>query len=509
MTDDITAARKRYAAHLEALRTDAGSTVGLNESPYYSRMYQCMDHDILDADAHAIARDAVANHIADVSKMVDAVAVPAPALNAAEEQHARQALKDIWDAAKLKRGNWPSFRDDEFGHFCGELMAKISTVLSFDFNEEYPPVAAPVVQPTLEACAAESKELRGPVRSWYHDAVKEVLRKHWPAVQPDTSTVSSFPTCQTAVGGTVDLSSVVQPTCTTCGKPATCHGTYEGITGYGCDDCCGHGCEDGDCEPIVAVVQPSDDLLPCPFCGSSIVGPLLGSSIDTDKLGVVGCGLCGANGPWLFDAHELIGRWNQRHAASAVVQPTLEACVADLERNANLAKQRASDTDEEDCDCNAGQAIGFRASIGIVKKHWPAVQPVQPSEAMDHARWLETAGNFASTQAEKDVYRQTASMLRRLAAENASLTSSLTSVRINQDESLAELAAMRSENERLVKELAMWRPLTREEAQKPFRTAAEALAHYGVVIEEQPKPESPWQAAEKKGESDGHEQAAR
>ena len=38
-----------------------------------------------------------------------------------------------------------------------------------------------------------------------------------------------------------------RPMCSTCGKPATCHGTYEGITGYGCDDCCGHGCEDGRC----------------------------------------------------------------------------------------------------------------------------------------------------------------------------------------------------------------------------------------------------------------------
>jgi hypothetical protein len=39
--------------------------------------------------------------------------------------------------------------------------------------------------------------------------------------------------------------------CQFCGAPATCYGAYEGNPpGYACDDCCGHGCEDGDCGPI-------------------------------------------------------------------------------------------------------------------------------------------------------------------------------------------------------------------------------------------------------------------
>ena len=42
-----------------------------------------------------------------------------------------------------------------------------------------------------------------------------------------------------------------------CGKPATCYGTYEGITAYSCSDCCGHGNEDGQCVP----------MNPCPECG--------------------------------------------------------------------------------------------------------------------------------------------------------------------------------------------------------------------------------------------------
>jgi hypothetical protein len=40
--------------------------------------------------------------------------------------------------------------------------------------------------------------------------------------------------------------------CYVCGAPATCLGRYEGHgpEKYGCDDCCGHGCEDGHCTPV-------------------------------------------------------------------------------------------------------------------------------------------------------------------------------------------------------------------------------------------------------------------
>lgn len=41
--------------------------------------------------------------------------------------------------------------------------------------------------------------------------------------------------------------------CANCHKPATCYGQYEDQPeGYACDDCCGHGNEDGHCEPISA-----------------------------------------------------------------------------------------------------------------------------------------------------------------------------------------------------------------------------------------------------------------
>lgn len=42
--------------------------------------------------------------------------------------------------------------------------------------------------------------------------------------------------------------------CHICGAPATCIGNYEGANWHGptaaCDACCGHGNEDGWCEPI-------------------------------------------------------------------------------------------------------------------------------------------------------------------------------------------------------------------------------------------------------------------
>ena len=40
--------------------------------------------------------------------------------------------------------------------------------------------------------------------------------------------------------------------CAVCGAPATCVGAYEGATDPepACDGCCGHGNEDGWCEPL-------------------------------------------------------------------------------------------------------------------------------------------------------------------------------------------------------------------------------------------------------------------
>ena len=43
--------------------------------------------------------------------------------------------------------------------------------------------------------------------------------------------------------------------CVYCAAPATCLGRAEGqeTDTYGCDECCGHGNEDGRCVPILAI----------------------------------------------------------------------------------------------------------------------------------------------------------------------------------------------------------------------------------------------------------------
>jgi hypothetical protein len=71
-------------------------------------------------------------------------------------------------------------------------------------------------------------------------------RALWDALDESSETVakgrmSASPACCAAI-------------CSCCGKPATCLGAYEGATEktYACDDCCGHGNEDGHCKPVAA-----------------------------------------------------------------------------------------------------------------------------------------------------------------------------------------------------------------------------------------------------------------
>lgn len=59
-----------------------------------------------------------------------------------------------------------------------------------------------------------------------------------------------------ALGGRVG-DSVVREVCYVCGALATCVGAYEGsrYEQFGCDEHCGHGCEDGHCDPISGVAE--------------------------------------------------------------------------------------------------------------------------------------------------------------------------------------------------------------------------------------------------------------
>lgn len=51
------------------------------------------------------------------------------------------------------------------------------------------------------------------------------------------------------------------PRCTFCGAPATCVGRYEMAAEdeYGCDTCCGHACEDGECRELDAPAAPGPE----------------------------------------------------------------------------------------------------------------------------------------------------------------------------------------------------------------------------------------------------------
>lgn len=50
------------------------------------------------------------------------------------------------------------------------------------------------------------------------------------------------------------------PKCRFCDNMAGCHGTYENSTGFACDECCGHGCEDGHCERVDTGNRPNVTL---------------------------------------------------------------------------------------------------------------------------------------------------------------------------------------------------------------------------------------------------------
>jgi transcription elongation factor Elf1 len=84
------------------------------------------------------------------------------------------------------------------------------------------------------------------------------------------------------------------------------------------------------------VSEPDSEFRPCPFCGSSLVGALTEAQVRDPatngmvpdphaKLGVVGCGVCGAEGPSLCDTpEEMAAGWNRRATDEAAVDALRE-----------------------------------------------------------------------------------------------------------------------------------------------------------------------------------------
>lgn len=79
----------------------------------------------------------------------------------------------------------------------------------------------------------------------------------------------------------------------------------------------------------------SDELKPCPFCGSA-VGPL-------DGMRCVLCIECGAESGWQIDAQSAIAAWNRRATPEALAaSPEVQALIAAAEtRGWNAAIEAA------------------------------------------------------------------------------------------------------------------------------------------------------------------------
>lgn len=82
------------------------------------------------------------------------------------------------------------------------------------------------------------------------------------ADEPEGGYFDDMDTDEVRAGHVAEVDEDAPVYCHICGAPATCFGTYEGRSGFACDVCCGHGCEDGSCKPIDAVPPPNDTRHP-------------------------------------------------------------------------------------------------------------------------------------------------------------------------------------------------------------------------------------------------------
>jgi hypothetical protein len=109
------------------------------------------------------------------------------------------------------------------------------------------------------------------------------------------------------------------PKCRTCSKPATCIGEYETCTGVedpACDDCCGHGNEDGHCRLLTVAPEQNPS-----FTGVER-GPLTGQSAQgittNSRLGRITAWLCVFLGYTLLEAAFAAGAVVSAHHRGAV-----------------------------------------------------------------------------------------------------------------------------------------------------------------------------------------------
>lgn len=112
---------------------------------------------------------------------------------------------------------------------------------------------------------------------------------------------------------------------------------------------------------------PAREFLPCPFCGSTIIGiqarPWV-ASVAQSQIECANCGVCGANGPCLVDTEdELVAAWNTRQGLPDVTQlrADLDAARAEAKNQRLYVRQMISDECEyEDVLVRAFEATTLR-----------------------------------------------------------------------------------------------------------------------------------------------------
>lgn len=118
--------------------------------------------------------------------------------------------------------------------------------------------------------------------------------------------------------------------CAVCGRAAICVGAYEGETEtqFACDACCGHGNEDGWCQPLEYSdgQDEAEECAPC-FPASALRCPCGGTPIDIDPNYVLGAsGRLGDSVSWTCDSgHHNISGFGSWHGPGVTMQMTWDS----------------------------------------------------------------------------------------------------------------------------------------------------------------------------------------
>lgn len=186
----------------------------------------------------------------------------------------------IENAARSAPVEQPGGKNTEKGEAAGAANAAATLSVST-------PAAASPTSPASSASGPSRSDLigivnratRGDSKTIYvEDAVEEITRLYAPHLAARDAEIAALKAKLEQAGKDYDADEarwewIVRglqaailtleiapngPACAECGKPATCFGSYEDRPhAYACDACCGHGCEDGRCRPVVRSARPA------------------------------------------------------------------------------------------------------------------------------------------------------------------------------------------------------------------------------------------------------------